>query len=1250
MARAGDMAKQLGQDASLPAVSVNDAAAAMTELAKGGLTLQESMTASKGTLQLATAAGVSAQQAATIQADSLNTFQLGADQANRVADLLANAANASSGEITDFAQGLAQAGSVAAGFGVPIEDTVTSLAMFAKMGVKGSDAGTMLKTSLQAITDGGEPAQAAIKELGLELYDANEEFVGYPEMIKQVAAASERMSDKQFQAATATLFGSDAMRASMIAANGGADAFDALAAEVQRVGGAAEVSAAKTKGLPGAWERVKGALEGVQLQAYDLVDGPLAGLADTVTAGLNSLGNAGDSSTFQKIADAVKEAAPGLGDIAVSLGKAAGTIGGAAWGVFTTALEAAAAALKILAPLLRSVGDFMRDNQTLVTTFVAAFAGFKFLPAALSPVTTALGNLTTKAKGVKGGVANMADSWKTMVGYLQQSRPELSKTEARLTLLRDGAKGVATNGFGAMKSGIGNLVGALGGPLNIALMAGGAAFGYIATENAKATAAAATHKATVEEEATSQRDLTTALLGTAGAWDEVTNAEARNRVKEAVEELGTPTAAPSFADGFRDANGSLLGGILGDWGAPTKESVMNDAAKLRADAAAAIKTLVPDEGALTDQIKGDQAQFDALVTSLQNQGEAGQLAATKLRETRAAIVEATESAATAAPVLSRMGDGTKQSAEQLESFASKVRVAFEAVPKDVPIRVDTPNGALVLETLQKLKADVEVIPDTKEIAIDAPASQEVIAALEAIGVLVREDNGKLIIVEQEGAEEAGAEIDEEANRPRTAWIDVVTRGQVAAIEGGAALGVDADPNLIEREGIRPRAEGAIVPGSGMRKIDKPDQADIYDGVGAGTVFAERETGGEAYIPLAPGKRGRSTEILAEVARLFGLSLSAPTGASGGTVNVGGGGGDLITSLSTAVTAPIVSALEQLRSALASSSSPRYSSGSPLPVSMAGGFDAALLSRVPSGTYSQTQAADLTKGLGDCSSAVEDLVNLMDGMPTAGRSMATGNAAEWLTSRGFKSGLKDGAFNVAFNDTHMQATLPDGTPFNWGSDAAAAAGGVGGLGAMDPGLTQRYYRDVNATWETLAQSGNDLTAAMEGRTTAEQALTDANATEAEQADSGGSEGSSLGQSFVSGMLEAIGLDGSVFSNPFEWSNVKSGMALANWGGGLLKGVMGGGQEDGATGVGGGMAGGALGGIGLPNIADFLKPLPGGSIEPARMPDAPHQGGGQPPGPSVVVNGNVGMDPRQFTQRVDSKQNQAYRQHITAVRPG
>lgn len=121
-------------------------------------------------------------------------------------------------------------------------------------------------------------------------------------------------------------------------------------------------------------------------------------------------------------------------------------------------------------------------------------------------------------------------------------------------------------------------------------------------------------------------------------------------------------------------------------------------------------------------------------------------------------------------------------------------------------------------------------------------------------------------------------------------------------------------------------------------------------------------------------------------------------------------------------------------------------------------DAALLANVPSGRYTQEERGDLTQGLADCSSAVEDLVNLLDGRPTGGASMSTGNAHEWLQARGFLPGMGGpGDMRVGFNAGHMQATLPGGTPFNWGSPEAAARGGVGGTGAYDPSFTSNYYR-------------------------------------------------------------------------------------------------------------------------------------------------------------------------------------------------
>ncbi|AOQ28470.1 tail length tape measure protein [Mycobacterium phage WillSterrel] len=138
-------------------------------------------------------------------------------------------------------------------------------------------------------------------------------------------------------------------------------------------------------------------------------------------------------------------------------------------------------------------------------------------------------------------------------------------------------------------------------------------------------------------------------------------------------------------------------------------------------------------------------------------------------------------------------------------------------------------------------------------------------------------------------------------------------------------------------------------------------------------------------------------------------------------------------------------------------------------------DAALLANVPAGRYTQEQRGDLTQGLADCSSAVEDLVNLMDGRPTTGASMSTHNADEWLTARGFVKGMGGpGDFRVGFNASHMQATLPGGTPFNWGSDAAAARRGIGGTGADDPAFTSHYYRPV-----TSVPGGSAATASAPG---------------------------------------------------------------------------------------------------------------------------------------------------------------------------
>jgi hypothetical protein len=154
----------------------------------------------------------------------------------------------------------------------------------------------------------------------------------------------------------------------------------------------------------------------------------------------------------------------------------------------------------------------------------------------------------------------------------------------------------------------------------------------------------------------------------------------------------------------------------------------------------------------------------------------------------------------------------------------------------------------------------------------------------------------------------------------------------------------------------------------------------------------------------------------------------------------------------------------------------------------GGYpgDAALLAAVPKGGHYDA-SGELSRGLADCTSGIEDLVNMLDGQSTAGRNMNTnadygGNAAYWLGQHGFMptNVPVPGAFNVGYNRHHMEGTLPGGTNVNFGSDAAVASGGTAGAAGAwgDPTFTSHYYRPFGPGAPSALGAGG---AAMSGAT-------------------------------------------------------------------------------------------------------------------------------------------------------------------------
>ncbi|MBY4212910.1 phage tail tape measure protein [Rhodococcus fascians] len=647
-------AKELGNDINLSNTSASDAAAAMTELAKGGFTVQQAMDGAKGTLQLAAAAGIDAASAATIQSQALQAFGLSADYAATAADVLANAANASSAEITDISAGLQQSGAVANSFGLTIEDTAATLSVLSNAGIAGSDAGTLLKSSLLALTDQGKPAQAAIEELGLTVYDAQGQFVGMSSLFGQLDTAAASMTPELYQAATATLFGSDAMRLASVAAEQGSAGYDKMHTAIERQGAAAEVAAAKSKGLPGALAAIQNSAENLALEMYDLIDGPIRDFA---------LGAA------DKLTNATGGIIEGLN-----------SVGSAASPVISVIGSVAKAVASLPIPILAATGALVALKVTgMGSAILAAFAS-----------TSAASYRFTQAMAAQVIAANLAGGSMSRVG-------------------------AATAVAGArMATAAGTMLSAFGGPWMIGIVAAGAAIYSLYSEFNKAEKQQDLLTGSSAKMATAQRDVAKAFQESQGAISEGVTGAIGVQFDTFIEKQNQlASTAPGSMAIFKAAGQDIAGWFSGVAEAGT--DALNAQEKVAGEAEA-MKGAFDRTGLsaeeLAAKLTASDTEFNTFAAVLRNSGDGGAEAADAMREMREQVEYAEATAKNTSPgfydlstAVGILGDEASTADERVNALKTALDVLSG---KEIPLS----------DAVQKYNDTIRDIGDAKPESVD----------------------------------------------------------------------------------------------------------------------------------------------------------------------------------------------------------------------------------------------------------------------------------------------------------------------------------------------------------------------------------------------------------------------------------------------------------------------------------------------------------------------------------------------------
>lgn len=166
--------------------SASEAASALENLVRNGLSATQATKALSGTMALAGANAIDLATAADITTNTMNAFGLGVGQISRINDVMSSTCANSATNINLLYEAMTVAGPYAKIMGKTIEETSAALGLLANKGIKGSGAGKALAAMYQRLASQSPKATKALQEFGLEISEEDLKTQSLTETLRQL--------------------------------------------------------------------------------------------------------------------------------------------------------------------------------------------------------------------------------------------------------------------------------------------------------------------------------------------------------------------------------------------------------------------------------------------------------------------------------------------------------------------------------------------------------------------------------------------------------------------------------------------------------------------------------------------------------------------------------------------------------------------------------------------------------------------------------------------------------------------------------------------------------------------------------------------------------------------------------------------------------------------------------------------------------------------------------------------------------
>ena len=374
-------------------VGPTEATQGFLELLKAGMSLGDVLGgAGKTALEFAKVGQMDVAAAAVVMADAMKVFGVSSEVA---ANTLSAAADASSTSVEEMTMAFSQSSAVAALANQSMGDLSASLAILANNGVKGSDAGTSVKTMLMRLMAPADDAVGALNQLGLSVASfrgADGQMKPMVEIIRTLNAAMGGMGQAAKDDIFRRIFGQDAIRAAAILTSTGVEGFTAMQQAMGQALPVGEKYKTMASGLAGAMGTIRAAAERAAIAVSDAIGPALMSIAGPIADVIGGFAKFVENNrelvaTIAKFA----VAAIGIGGVLIGLGGA------------LTAISMAAA------PVLAAFG-------AIATVVGVVLSPVGLLVAGLGALVAFGPKVAASMQGMFGGVGAMVESASSAIG------------------------------------------------------------------------------------------------------------------------------------------------------------------------------------------------------------------------------------------------------------------------------------------------------------------------------------------------------------------------------------------------------------------------------------------------------------------------------------------------------------------------------------------------------------------------------------------------------------------------------------------------------------------------------------------------------------------------------------------------------------------------------------------------------------------------------------------------------------------